>query len=45
MNPEFRKGLLKWALCVAGIIGCFLIFGDCGIVFGAGLCFVIIRYM
>lgn len=45
MNPELKKGLLKWVLCVISLIANFLIFGDIGILFGVGLCFVFIKYL
>ena len=42
MNDELKKGLIKWALSVAGVIACYLIFGSIGILFGVGLAYVII---
>ena len=45
LNNELKKGLAKWALSVAGLIACYLIFGEIGILFGVGLAYVIISYM
>ena len=43
MSPEFKKGLLKLAVACLGFIGCYLVFGDIGIVFGAGLAYLAIK--
>lgn len=45
MNRKFRKALLKWGLSCLGLILTFEIFGDIGILFGVGLCYVIISYL
>lgn len=45
MNDEFKNALRKWALSIAGLIACYIIFGNIGILFGCGLGYVIIAYM
>ena len=45
MNPKFRKALIKWGLSCLGLILTFEIFGNIGILFGVGLCYVIISYL
>lgn len=45
MNRELKIGLAKWGLSVFSIICNYLIFGDCGIVFGMALAYVFCRYI
>lgn len=45
MNSKFKKGLLKWGLSCLGIVLTYEIFGNIGILFGVGLCYVIISYL
>lgn len=45
VNRELKIGLAKWGLSVFSIICNYLIFGDCGIVFGLALAYVFCRYI
>lgn len=42
MSPEFKRGLTKWATACIGFVGCYLVFGNIGILFGAGLAYLAI---
>lgn len=45
MNRVFLKYLLKWFICVASIIGLYLIFGNVGVLFSLALCYITIKYL
>ena len=45
MNPGFIKALRKWAVACLGFFGCYMLFGDIGIIFGVGLAYVAVKYL
>ena len=44
-NPELIRSLIKWLICCAGFCILYCIFDTVGILFAAGLSYVIIRYL
>lgn len=44
-SMTFKKAVIKWASSIAGFLGCYLIFGDIGILFGLAWIGIVILFM
>lgn len=44
MNDQFKKALIKWALCCGSLVVLYLVFGNIGILFAIAFSFIVVKF-